>query len=513
MSSTEENNSQSLPAVAAAPFNHPSADVLFVSADGVEFWLHRVILSLASPFFDDMFSTLPTSDIADIGEAIPVPEDSKVFDYMMRFCYPVHHAEHANTNIFGSSGDQFMLMTKALEASVKYELQCSSKTLASALTSWHGSVHGPELYPLFCRLNLEEDAQAAAECITHRPKAVANSRVFEQTLNGAYWSFAMSKVTAAQYFRLLHYLRAPDAFSAFRLPNAPFVNPETRLIGQGLTNNSPEATASLIASYLDDAESASTDVVMVSYDGFELPAHTLILRLGSAAELLANQAASDTFTSHVDDLSNTGALALRPRIHIPLSGRILADLLSLCYNQTRWQDKISLERVASCVEAASRFHITKALDSLRRHVTTQTDGHPLAVYFIAEAQGWAAEAKAAAVVVAKKRLETQYTPEMEDVPAVLYHRLLHFCHRFTVVLHAIVQHHIAGWNYSDRRPMSTSDRLDAQTAHIVARDDAYQQELRQAILKIDLEAGLPPSPPTVSYEPDDEDMLEPPNGA
>ncbi|KAI0341219.1 hypothetical protein BDW22DRAFT_338034 [Trametopsis cervina] len=489
MSSTEEHNPQPPRVVATAPFNHPSADVVFVSADGVEFRLHRVILSLASSFFNDMFSTSPTPDIE---EAIRIPEDSKVFDYMMRFCYPIHHTGYRST--FGSADDSnFLFMTRVLEASVKYDLGCSSKALARAMNSWQLSPRGRELYPLYCRLNLEEDARLAAQSmgLFQRRRLPVSSPVFEKTLNGAYWNLAMSQITAAQYFRLLHYLRAPDGLSALCLLNAPFVNPETRPNSQDLLNNSPEAAASLIASYLNNAESASTDVVMVSYDGFELPAHTLILRLGSAAELLDNQATSDAFVPRIDDINivNAEAPALRPRIHIQLSGRVLADLLSLCYNQTRWQEKIGLERLASCVEAASRFHITKALDSLRRHVATQTDEHPLAVYFIAGAQGWVAEAKAAAILIAKKQLETQYTPEMEDVPAVLYHRMLHFCHRYTTATRAVAKQRTAGWNFSDAQDMSSSDNLDAKIAHIVAPDDAYQEGLREAISRIDLECG------------------------
>lgn len=37
--------------VASAPFNKPSADVILRTSDGVDFHVHKMLLSLASSFF------------------------------------------------------------------------------------------------------------------------------------------------------------------------------------------------------------------------------------------------------------------------------------------------------------------------------------------------------------------------------------------------------------------------------------------------------------------------------
>jgi hypothetical protein len=81
--------------VAGAPFNLPSADVAFQTADNVLFHLHKVILSIASPFFADMFSLAqppPGPDEMPLSldrDPIRITEDSQTFDRLLRMLYPV----------------------------------------------------------------------------------------------------------------------------------------------------------------------------------------------------------------------------------------------------------------------------------------------------------------------------------------------------------------------------------------------------------------------------------------
>ena len=69
--------------IAAAPFNRPSADVVFLTADNVEYHLHKIVLSLASPFFEDMFTlTQPSAGLFEAvanDERIRIAEDSETF--------------------------------------------------------------------------------------------------------------------------------------------------------------------------------------------------------------------------------------------------------------------------------------------------------------------------------------------------------------------------------------------------------------------------------------------------
>ncbi|KAK7024435.1 hypothetical protein VNI00_016286 [Paramarasmius palmivorus] len=84
-----------VPKVAAAPFDASDADVILHTSDNVHFYIYRLILTLVSPFFRDMF-TLPNPDASDANDGkkanglpvIPVTEDSVSLDRTLRFVYP-----------------------------------------------------------------------------------------------------------------------------------------------------------------------------------------------------------------------------------------------------------------------------------------------------------------------------------------------------------------------------------------------------------------------------------------
>ena len=80
------------PSSASAPFDETSdGDVILRSSDGVMFRTHKVILSLASPFFRDMFSLPQTGaplDCTGNGSIIPFTESSESIDILLRVVYP-----------------------------------------------------------------------------------------------------------------------------------------------------------------------------------------------------------------------------------------------------------------------------------------------------------------------------------------------------------------------------------------------------------------------------------------
>ena len=87
------------PTCASTPFDHAKADVILRSADGVEFRVFKLFLSLASPFFETLFDPPQAHDgdtdqeMKDGLAVIAMSEDSKTLDYFLRFCYPSTLAE------------------------------------------------------------------------------------------------------------------------------------------------------------------------------------------------------------------------------------------------------------------------------------------------------------------------------------------------------------------------------------------------------------------------------------
>lgn len=87
-------SSQQVVENAAGPFDKRcNADVLFLTADNVNFYLHKNVLSLASTFFEGMFSlsqpAVTEMYAYDDLPIVEVPEDSLTLDNLLRYCYPV----------------------------------------------------------------------------------------------------------------------------------------------------------------------------------------------------------------------------------------------------------------------------------------------------------------------------------------------------------------------------------------------------------------------------------------
>ncbi|TFK48581.1 hypothetical protein OE88DRAFT_544071 [Heliocybe sulcata] len=93
--------------VAAAPFDKPNADVILRSRDHVDFHVHKAILSIASSFFETMF-TLPLPHEVDTtvsGEGggqsvVQMAEESRTLELLLRFCYPVDRPQLEMADIF-----------------------------------------------------------------------------------------------------------------------------------------------------------------------------------------------------------------------------------------------------------------------------------------------------------------------------------------------------------------------------------------------------------------------------
>ncbi|KAF8318917.1 uncharacterized protein EI90DRAFT_3002204 [Cantharellus anzutake] len=66
---------------------YADGDVVLRSTDGIDFRVHKCVLSIASPFFSDMFNRLQTDSGA---RTIEIGEDAAILDAILRFTYPTH---------------------------------------------------------------------------------------------------------------------------------------------------------------------------------------------------------------------------------------------------------------------------------------------------------------------------------------------------------------------------------------------------------------------------------------
>jgi hypothetical protein len=73
------------------PFDVPDANIIIRSSDFVDFRVHKPILSMASPFFNDLLS-IPQPPDGEIVDGLPVvqlPESSELLNGLILMLYPV----------------------------------------------------------------------------------------------------------------------------------------------------------------------------------------------------------------------------------------------------------------------------------------------------------------------------------------------------------------------------------------------------------------------------------------
>ncbi|KAG9038029.1 hypothetical protein FS837_001321 [Tulasnella sp. UAMH 9824] len=143
--------------VVKPPFHSDSSgDCIVQTADGTQFVVYRVIISLASSVWNDMFS-LPQPSEALSGErpVIPVDEDPETMEALLMMLYPMQP----------SRIDSYDLAIKLVQAYDKYFINSSrlSTFLHDILRSTNALENNPlGVYALAWRLQMEEEVKIAS---------------------------------------------------------------------------------------------------------------------------------------------------------------------------------------------------------------------------------------------------------------------------------------------------------------------------------------------------------------
>ncbi|KAF8551229.1 hypothetical protein OG21DRAFT_304600 [Imleria badia] len=191
-------------ACATAPFDHTKADIILRSSDNVHFRVFKLFLSLASPFFETLFEIPQPAEANEEQEVedglavVPVTEDSKTLDALLRFCYPCTLADDPNLEVLKDAVD-------VLEAARKYSLDAIEKKARQAIS--HPKILEAE--PLRCfaiahRGRLREETLLAAKYTLTQPLIPS-------------WFQEIAMITAADFLALLTYHKqCGDAVYALR---------------------------------------------------------------------------------------------------------------------------------------------------------------------------------------------------------------------------------------------------------------------------------------------------------
>ncbi|KAI0738444.1 hypothetical protein C8Q80DRAFT_1241855 [Daedaleopsis nitida] len=291
------------------PFVYSDADVVFSTSDGVRFRLHKLVLSLSSDFFKDMFS-LPQSQSLQTTKSSALPENAaldelpvvecsepgNILENLFRLCYPIRDPTF-------STIEEIRATT---EAAMKYDMpeaiHLMRRELASQIPRFP-----LRIYAIACRLDFESEARAAA------------AAVFMQKAQDTYVE-ELEEITAGAYQRLLAYCN--PQLSVRRLIYRASTN-SVPLPRSTVPHDPTLAIAMKLAPHPFSEEDA--DISLVSSDGVDYRLSRLILRLSSPI---------------LEAMFNDSTVMLEPEVPCRLARRtlylaesssVLMTILTPCY--------------------------------------------------------------------------------------------------------------------------------------------------------------------------------------
>ncbi|KDQ61461.1 hypothetical protein JAAARDRAFT_171671 [Jaapia argillacea MUCL 33604] len=158
-------------------FNYPTADVIIRSSDNVHFRVHKIILSLASPVFADMFDLGKDCDQQVDGlPIIPMLEDfetAKVIEALFRLSYPIADPP------LDTVADWYPV----LRGAKKYMMEEAVKSLQSKLTGL--SIKEPvRAFAVAASLQLEKETKDAAKHSLRLPFPSGRDEVELELISG-----------------------------------------------------------------------------------------------------------------------------------------------------------------------------------------------------------------------------------------------------------------------------------------------------------------------------------------
>lgn len=408
--------------VATAPFDKRfNADVIFLTSDNVYFYLHKTILSMASTFFETMFSLVqtPASSLPDRGTpplppedlnlpVVEVSEDSLTLDHLLRYCYPAR--DPVTTDL--------ALLDRVLGAATKYALEAVPAFELASLNLRRFVEDQPlQAFVVAYRHSCEDEALLAAKALKRTRQTWFHiAETFEETCSALCYTPEMSSLPAGVYSRLIRFV-SDDNFSDKFCDNRSTPKKNT-------TDGEIDATR-----YPFSQQDA--DVVFRSADGIDFRVHRMMVNMQiSATPTFPLQA---IFLS--PPLPNVNVEGL-PVIQVQEPSYVLQQLLKLCYpaqageSISDWSVKMCREpSTIETIAAAIRYGFTPIDNHYQSQLRVAARRGILAAYGINIIFGWFSDAEARASDISafsNAILPTSYDAILEMITAAEYYRLLEY---------------------------------------------------------------------------------------
>lgn len=193
----------------SAPFDSSleGADCILRSSDNVDLYVHKLVLSLASPFFKSMFS-LPkpgdheTGDVKDGLPVIAIPEPFDTIHSLLQLCYPCPPMNLKELH-------DFHKLIRIFDAADKYDVDGMLKYLEETLLEI-APTNPIAAYAVGCRHSSPSLILAGAKASLNKPFAELG------------YSLELERITGAQLQKLhTYHIQCKKAASAVCSPEDP----------------------------------------------------------------------------------------------------------------------------------------------------------------------------------------------------------------------------------------------------------------------------------------------------
>ena len=137
------------PSPPPSPFSFPDGDIILRSADNVDLRVHTTLLSVASPFFRDMFSLPKTSNEL---QTIQMTEEADVLVTILRLIYPLEEPSPYASE----------LVVDVYQAADKLQITKVQPIARRRLCAWLDAIRNPlEAWALAMQLDIPEAIASA----------------------------------------------------------------------------------------------------------------------------------------------------------------------------------------------------------------------------------------------------------------------------------------------------------------------------------------------------------------
>lgn len=472
---------------ASSPFNRSDSDVTLLSSDNVRFSCHKNILSIASPFFADMFSlpqvvdqqtNCPSGDpcaLPDRIPVIPVTETTEILDILLRLVYPVDVPDLTDIT----------KVVEVIRARRKYQMSGAGLAIASQQLDEFTRTQSLRVFAVACRFGMEEEARTAAHQVrtgTIRGRKKISGITSEQLILKEVPE--MTYVTAGSIFRLWWYLRKGGVVGAafrftehsqsdgttpcpFQLTSSSMCSPTLHCDGDDTVVNE----ASWLGAYGQFERIPADPRVRSSIDlSVDIPVHQLILSLCSP--VLAEEISRSIVKS--DDADNEEL----PVIYLSENAKLLQYLILYCYGAPASiidseRHTVDADLLVAVVRAANRYSMSKVIDAARLVLQPFLATDPIHAYYVAVACGWRYEAREAARhSIALANAHHVYVSQMENCPAEAYLSLARY-HAKCVELVVTTRNRLYAIPKASSHFLATHPRGDSVPPNVLHRDTSF----------------------------------------